>query len=1443
MATLKSRLTAFKDTIAVKLNQLYSLITGKADKTITISSGTGLTGGGSLAANRTIGLSTATQSNITKGVTAHGWGNHSQEGYATESWVNAQDFLTEETDPTVPSHVKSITTTQKSNWNTAYGWGNWSTGVDKTFVDNLNVDADTLDGQHGSYYLNYNNFTNKPDLSALQEIEYANDFAALPTTGNADKVYITKDNGYMYRWNGTGYSQLTDQTAIWGQVSGTLSNQTDLQAALNGKALKTINLTAGTGLTGGGNLSSNRTIGLSTATQSNIAKGVTAHGWGDHASAGYATEAWVNAQGFLTEQTDSQTLSWSGSTGALSISNGNSVDLDGRYSLTSHTHTTSDITNLSSYIGFDSRYYTETEVDDLLDDYSLTSHNHTLDSLSNVTITSNTSGEILKWNGSAWINNTLAQAGIASSSHTHSNLSTGTGLTGSTYNGGTARTFAFDTAWGDGRYLQSFTETDPIFQASPAAGISNTDITNWNEKGVQLTADQPNANIHLRDSAGNIISTLNVGFLNNEGTTISFNSTTDEIELRNDEGTLLSSFPASALMTGVGFGLNLTGSTLELTDSANNVIDSVTLTIANIQGLQTALDGKAPTTRTITAGTGLTGGGSLASNRTIGLSTTTQSDIAKGVTAHGWGNHASAGYIPYTGANQAVDLNTQDLTLNGNLIKQNSTLEQNIFGTGTSSTNNLRRYYNVASFLGVNSAPGVVVVTIPITTSTMWNAQISIQEYHASVGYTPIRRTTLIIGAYTTTNTARFVSVDNADRIAKVEFGKDSSNRTVVLIHMSSSNMAYPKIVIDWVQAAHNHSSELEDKTQYDISTIATADISTLGLTINGEITNANFQRDSYYLNYNNFTNTPTIPTVNNGQLTLSTGTGLSGSATFTANQSGSSTFSVAVASTHKLPTTAEWTAANTDTITRLRGTTSGTYTSGDLTLLAGANTTITQSGANITIASTNTNTTYSAGSGLSLTGTTFANTAPNATHTGDVTGATALTIANNAVTHDKYQNIPTQRILGRGATGTGNVQELTLGSNLTLSTGGVLSATNTNTTYSAGTLALLNTGTNTSNRVWSSKILNDWLVGKNYVTADIINGLATQTWVNDNFMNVTHAANAITVTNITDWNTAYGWGDHSQEGYLTPADITNKADKTTEITVGAGLTGGGDLSSDRTIGLSASTQTKLANGDTAFGWGDHSQEGYLTSADISNKADKTTTISAGSGMTGGGTLGGNRIITMGTPSDVTLSSTNSVTPNSHTHEFKPGGSSKQYIDGTGSLQTFPSYNMGVVRVGYLPAHNYLITNLTTTFTSIIQSPYMTFQLSEMQVGATYRGHTMGIITATERKHDFRLYIGTAQKTVSINVPSVGMSPVDFNFKLEYDIEFVSGGVVMGLQLTTYDNNGTVISSNAPHPNITHALALNVPRVLDVRALSAVGGSIITYKSELLRLDTAVISE
>ena len=47
------------------------------------------------------------------------------------------------------------------------------------------------------------------------------------------------------------------------------------------------------------------------------------------------------------------------------------------------------------------------------------------------------------------------------------------------------------------------------------------------------------------------------------------------------------------------------------------------------------------------------------------------------------------------------------------------------------------------------------------------------------------------------------------------------------------------------------------------------------------------------------------------------------------------------------------------------------------------------------------------------------------------------------------------------------------------------------------------------------------------YLVAADLNGYATQTWVSTNYMAKTHAANAITTTNISNWNTAFGWGNH----------------------------------------------------------------------------------------------------------------------------------------------------------------------------------------------------------------------------------------------------------------------------------------------------------------------------
>ena len=65
-------------------------------------------------------------------------------------------------------------------------------------------------------------------------LEFAN-LASFPATGETGKIYVSLATNLTYRWSGSAYVELTDATAVWGQITGTLSNQTDLQNALNAK--------------------------------------------------------------------------------------------------------------------------------------------------------------------------------------------------------------------------------------------------------------------------------------------------------------------------------------------------------------------------------------------------------------------------------------------------------------------------------------------------------------------------------------------------------------------------------------------------------------------------------------------------------------------------------------------------------------------------------------------------------------------------------------------------------------------------------------------------------------------------------------------------------------------------------------------------------------------------------------------------------------------------------------------------------------------------------------------------------------------------------------------------------------------------------------------------------------------------------------------------------
>jgi hypothetical protein len=73
----------------------------------------------------------------------------------------------------------------------------------------------------------------------------------------------TPITGQSLGWTGSEWSAVTPLSVVsWGAITGTLSNQTDLQSALDAKALKITAITAGTGLTGGGDLSQSRTISM-----------------------------------------------------------------------------------------------------------------------------------------------------------------------------------------------------------------------------------------------------------------------------------------------------------------------------------------------------------------------------------------------------------------------------------------------------------------------------------------------------------------------------------------------------------------------------------------------------------------------------------------------------------------------------------------------------------------------------------------------------------------------------------------------------------------------------------------------------------------------------------------------------------------------------------------------------------------------------------------------------------------------------------------------------------------------------------------------------------------------------------------------------------------------------------------------------------------------------
>lgn len=67
-------------------------------------------------------------------------------------------------------------------------------------------------------------------------LEYAN-LAAFPAIGASDKIYIALDTNKVYRWSGSVYIEVAANSGVWGAITGTITNQTDLVNYVKGYTL------------------------------------------------------------------------------------------------------------------------------------------------------------------------------------------------------------------------------------------------------------------------------------------------------------------------------------------------------------------------------------------------------------------------------------------------------------------------------------------------------------------------------------------------------------------------------------------------------------------------------------------------------------------------------------------------------------------------------------------------------------------------------------------------------------------------------------------------------------------------------------------------------------------------------------------------------------------------------------------------------------------------------------------------------------------------------------------------------------------------------------------------------------------------------------------------------------------------------------------------------
>ena len=417
-----------------------------------------------------------------------------------------------ETDPVfTASPAGSITNTNKTNWNTAYGWG------DHGAAGYLTAEADTLDSVTSRGNSTNNNIADQDltvngDLTVVgstsqnnvatlnvsaNEIIMNDGVTGAPTLNGTLKIDRGASADTSVRWNETTdrWEFTNDGTTYYNLAIGT--NDLVNNAGFITSYTETDPVFAASDAAG---------IGASDITNWN-----TAYGWGNHANGGYLTAESdtlddVVGRGATTSLAATfgdltcTNLTVTGTTTQINTTqltvSDNLIVLNNDVSVTPTENAGVEVerglstnvrllwnegTDRWTFTNNGSTYYVmPTSLGDLSNDVGyITGYTETDPVFSASVAASIGTGELSNWNAAyGWGDHSTA--GYLTSIGA---LSTHTDVTiNSVQDGQVLRYNSTNSEWENWtpNYLTSYTETDPVFAASPAGGITNANIGNWN---------------------------------------------------------------------------------------------------------------------------------------------------------------------------------------------------------------------------------------------------------------------------------------------------------------------------------------------------------------------------------------------------------------------------------------------------------------------------------------------------------------------------------------------------------------------------------------------------------------------------------------------------------------------------------------------------------------------------------------------------------------------------------------------------------------------------------------------------------------------------------------------------------------------------------------------------------------------------------------------------